>query len=183
MRSWTQSGKGHTLHRRGEGIRDRLRVSGSFTCGDRRTTMPFAWKRRRRTTAWRSSPRTVKQTNHSGGTLGGMSDGSPIVFRAAFKPTPSIARPQQTVDRFGKEREIVIKGRHDPIIVPPGCGSGGGDGGAYRRGYAAAFHDLPAGSDSGIFWWGSGGMKLIRNIQNNAFYFSRKDNRKGDTKQ
>lgn len=63
-------------------------------------------------------PRTVKRTNHSGGTLGGMSDGSPIVFRAAFKPTPSIARPQQTVDRFGKEREIVIKGRHDPIIVP-----------------------------------------------------------------
>ena len=63
-------------------------------------------------------PRTVKQTNHSGGTLGGMSDGSPIVFRAAFKPTPSIARPQQTVDRLGKEQEIVIKGRHDPIIVP-----------------------------------------------------------------
>ncbi len=62
--------------------------------------------------------RTVKKTNHSGGTLGGMSDGSPIVFRAAFKPTASIARPQQTVDRFGKEREIAVKGRHDPIIVP-----------------------------------------------------------------
>lgn len=59
-----------------------------------------------------------KRTNHSGGVLGGMSDGSDIVFRAAFKPTPSIASPQMTVDRQGKERCIEIKGRHDPIIVP-----------------------------------------------------------------
>lgn len=59
-----------------------------------------------------------KKTNHSGGTLGGMSDGSDIVFRAAFKPTPSIASPQQTVNRAGEETEIEIHGRHDPIIVP-----------------------------------------------------------------
>ena len=59
-----------------------------------------------------------KRTNHSGGILGGMSDGSPIVLRAAFKPTPSISRPQQTVNRAGEEVETVIKGRHDPIIVP-----------------------------------------------------------------
>ena len=63
-------------------------------------------------------PAAVKRTNHAGGTLGGISDGSPVVFRAAFKPTPSIARPQHTVDRFGREQEIEIKGRHDPIIVP-----------------------------------------------------------------
>lgn len=47
-----------------------------------------------------------------------MSDGSVITFRAAFKPTPSIAQPQQTVNRDGKDTEIVIHGRHDPIIVP-----------------------------------------------------------------
>lgn len=62
--------------------------------------------------------RIAKLTNHSGGVLGGMSDGSDIVLRAAFKPTPSIARPQQTVTRDGEETEITIKGRHDPIIVP-----------------------------------------------------------------
>ena len=59
-----------------------------------------------------------KKTNHAGGVLGGMSDSSVITFRAAFKPTPSIAQPQQTVNRDGKDTEIVIHGRHDPIIVP-----------------------------------------------------------------
>lgn len=59
-----------------------------------------------------------KRTNYAGGILGGISDGSEIVFRAAFKPTPSIAAPQQTVNRDGKEIEISIQGRHDPIIVP-----------------------------------------------------------------
>ena len=59
-----------------------------------------------------------KKTNHAGGVLGGMSDGSVITFRAAFKPTPSIAQPQQTVNRDGKDTKIVIHGRHDPIIVP-----------------------------------------------------------------
>lgn len=59
-----------------------------------------------------------KATNHSGGTLGGMSDGSPLIFRAAIKPTPSIASTQQTVNKSGKEIDISIKGRHDPIIVP-----------------------------------------------------------------
>ena len=59
-----------------------------------------------------------KKTNHSGGILGGMSDGSPIVFRLAFKPTPSIYRTQQTVTKNGEAIHINIKGRHDPIIVP-----------------------------------------------------------------
>ncbi|MGN0484280.1 MAG: chorismate synthase [Lachnospiraceae bacterium] len=59
-----------------------------------------------------------KRTNHSGGTLGGMSDGSPIFLRAAFKPTPSISATQQTVNKSGENIEISIKGRHDPIIVP-----------------------------------------------------------------
>lgn len=60
----------------------------------------------------------VKKTNHAGGVLGGMSDGSEIYFRAAIKPTPSIASPQQTINRDKEETEMVIHGRHDPIIVP-----------------------------------------------------------------
>ena len=59
-----------------------------------------------------------KRTNHSGGTLGGMSDGSRLVLRAAVKPTPSIARPQSTVNESGEDAEITIHGRHDPVIVP-----------------------------------------------------------------
>lgn len=59
-----------------------------------------------------------KQTNHSGGVLGGMSDGDEIVFRVAVKPTPSISQAQQTVDLHGQERQIEIHGRHDPVIVP-----------------------------------------------------------------
>lgn len=60
----------------------------------------------------------AKKTNHAGGILGGMSDGSDIVFRAAVKPTPSISKEQQTVKKDGEEINMVIHGRHDPIIVP-----------------------------------------------------------------
>ena len=60
----------------------------------------------------------TKATNHSGGILGGISDGSPIVLRAHIKPTPSIYSTQNTVNKSGEEIEIAIKGRHDPIIVP-----------------------------------------------------------------
>ncbi|MBQ8184738.1 MAG: chorismate synthase [Lachnospiraceae bacterium] len=59
-----------------------------------------------------------KATNHAGGTLGGISDGSPLVFRVAVKPTPSISREQQTVNKAGEEIRVQVKGRHDPIIVP-----------------------------------------------------------------
>ena len=58
------------------------------------------------------------KTNHAGGILGGISDGCDIILRAAVKPTPSIASAQETIGRDGAEREIHIKGRHDPIIVP-----------------------------------------------------------------
>lgn len=60
----------------------------------------------------------VKSTNHSGGILGGISDGSDIVIRAAFKPTPSISSPQKTVNKQGENVDITIKGRHDPVVVP-----------------------------------------------------------------
>lgn len=60
----------------------------------------------------------TKKTNNAGGILGGISDGSELVLRAAFKPTPSIAQPQQTVNNRGENIEIEIKGRHDPIVVP-----------------------------------------------------------------
>ena len=59
-----------------------------------------------------------KRTNHAGGVLGGISDGSDIVFRAAVKPTPSISSLQNTVGRDGEDMQIAIKGRHDPMIVP-----------------------------------------------------------------
>lgn len=59
-----------------------------------------------------------KKTNHAGGILGGISDGSDIVFRAAFKPTPSISREQETINKSGENITICVKGRHDPIIVP-----------------------------------------------------------------
>ncbi len=60
----------------------------------------------------------IKKTNHAGGILGGISDGSRIILRAHIKPTPSIFREQETVNRNGEEITINIKGRHDPIIVP-----------------------------------------------------------------
>lgn len=59
-----------------------------------------------------------KMTNHAGGILGGISDGSDIVFRAAFKPTPSIFSAQQSVTQDGTPLTLQIKGRHDPVIVP-----------------------------------------------------------------
>ena len=59
-----------------------------------------------------------KVTNHAGGILGGISDGSDIVFRTAIKPTPSIFQEQNTINKENEEISIQIKGRHDPIIVP-----------------------------------------------------------------
>lgn len=59
-----------------------------------------------------------KKTNHAGGILGGMSDGSNILLCASIKPTPSISATQHTVNKAGEEIDINIHGRHDPIIVP-----------------------------------------------------------------
>ncbi|MCL1959583.1 MAG: chorismate synthase [Spirochaetes bacterium] len=57
-------------------------------------------------------------TNNCGGILGGISSGQDIFFKAAFKPTPSISKPQKALDSEGRTREIEIKGRHDVCIVP-----------------------------------------------------------------
>ena len=59
-----------------------------------------------------------KATNHAGGILGGISDGSDLILRAHIKPTPSISSPQNTVNQDGEDIQIRIKGRHDPVIVP-----------------------------------------------------------------
>ena len=58
-----------------------------------------------------------KKTNHSGGILGGMSDGSELILRACFKPTPSIGKLQNTVKENGEAIAIKIMGRHDPTVV------------------------------------------------------------------
>lgn len=65
-----------------------------------------------------SEGKITKKTNHAGGILGGISDGSDIVVRAYFKPTPSIYKTQQTVNSSKENININIKGRHDPIVVP-----------------------------------------------------------------
>ncbi len=66
-----------------------------------------------------NADQTVSKTsNHAGGILGGMSDGSDILLRAAFKATPSILKTQRTVNKSGEDIEISIAGRHDPIVVP-----------------------------------------------------------------
>ncbi len=65
-----------------------------------------------------TSGNIIKATNHSGGTLGGISDGSDLLFRVGFKPTPSISAPQQTINKDLEKISVSIKGRHDPIIVP-----------------------------------------------------------------
>ena len=57
-------------------------------------------------------------TNHSGGILGGITNGNDIVFRVAFKPIPSMVKPQQTVNRAGEPCEIAIEGRHDVCALP-----------------------------------------------------------------
>ena len=57
-------------------------------------------------------------TNNCGGILGGISTGQDIIFRAAFKPTPSIRKQQKAFDKNGNIKEIEIKGRHDACIVP-----------------------------------------------------------------
>lgn len=60
----------------------------------------------------------VKRSNHAGGVLGGLSDGSRVILRAAIKPTPSIAKEQETIDIYGNTTNITVTGRHDPVIVP-----------------------------------------------------------------
>ena len=64
------------------------------------------------------SGKIYTKTNHNGGINGGLTNGAPIVFRCAVKPTPSVARPQETVDFIKNEEKILeIHGRHDPAIV------------------------------------------------------------------
>lgn len=61
-------------------------------------------------------PRT--ETNHSGGVQGGISNGEPIVFRVAFKPTATISQPQRTVNSKNEAVTLEAQGRHDPCVLP-----------------------------------------------------------------
>ena len=61
----------------------------------------------------------VTLTNHNGGINGGITNGMPVLLRTVVKPTPSIYKPQKTVDYIAKkDAEIAIQGRHDPCILP-----------------------------------------------------------------
>ncbi|MEY3398705.1 MAG: chorismate synthase, partial [Bacteroidota bacterium] len=66
--------------------------------------------------AWDDSGKPA--TNHAGGTSGGISNGQDLIFRTAFKPASSIARPQQALNADGSVSELTIEGRHDPCVVP-----------------------------------------------------------------
>ncbi len=61
-------------------------------------------------------PRT--RTNNSGGVQGGISNGENILLQVAFKPTATIASPQETIDKDGNEVELSARGRHDPCVLP-----------------------------------------------------------------
>jgi chorismate synthase len=66
-----------------------------------------------------SEGRVVTETNRAGGIIGGMSNGMPILCRVTFKPTPSIRKPQRTIDLSSmKETVLEVEGQHDPCIVP-----------------------------------------------------------------
>jgi chorismate synthase len=58
------------------------------------------------------------KTNNAGGLLGGITTGEDLIVRIAIKPTSSIPKVQKTVDKFGEEKDLVVKGRHDPCLCP-----------------------------------------------------------------
>ena len=65
-----------------------------------------------------ASGKIITTTNHSGGILGGISNGMDIYFRVAFKPVSTLMQKQQTVDNNGNNVEMEAQGRHDPCVVP-----------------------------------------------------------------
>ena len=67
---------------------------------------------------FRNEGQIKTKTNHSGGLLGGITNGMPVVFETAFKPTSTIGMAQETVNRQGEKVIMEAKGRHDPCVVP-----------------------------------------------------------------
>jgi chorismate synthase len=67
---------------------------------------------------YRDGERIRTRSNHSGGIQGGISNGEPITFRAAFKPVATILRPQASVNAAGDAVTVEGRGRHDPCVLP-----------------------------------------------------------------
>lgn len=89
-----------------------------FENNDFYETTPVALNSTRSESTIPPQTKARKQTNHAGGILGGISDGSDIIIRAAVKATPSIHMPQSALTRKQQVQDIIIGGRHDPVIVP-----------------------------------------------------------------
>ena len=66
----------------------------------------------------KAGKKIVTRTNRHGGMLGGISSGMPIIIRCAVKPTSSLPREQETIDKNGNQTTIRVKGRHDPCLLP-----------------------------------------------------------------
>jgi chorismate synthase len=64
------------------------------------------------------SNRIGTRTNHSGGVIGGMSNGEEIKIQVAFKPTSTIGKEQNTVNKLGDNVTLAATGRHDPCVLP-----------------------------------------------------------------
>ena len=65
---------------------------------------------------FQKNKKTNFKSNNAGGILGGISSGQEIIVSFAVKPTSSIIKKRETINRFGKNTSIVVKGRHDPCV-------------------------------------------------------------------
>jgi chorismate synthase len=101
-----------------KGIEFGAGFAAADSIGSANNDTPFSAETAQRDALPAGIPDISFKTNNAGGTLGGISNGMPLSFRAAFKPVSSIGKKQETADRGGKARELSVGGRHDVCIAP-----------------------------------------------------------------